>query len=62
MREYGYSSDEVLKITEAVSTGLKLSGANTQEASSVITQFSRRSHKAFFAVKNLMPLTKPVIV
>ena len=40
MREYGYSSDEVLKITEAVSTGLKLSGANT-EASSVITQFSR---------------------
>ncbi|EHN8769871.1 tape measure protein, partial [Enterobacter hormaechei] len=41
MREYGYSSDEVLKITEAVSTGLKLSGANTQEASSVITQFSQ---------------------
>lgn len=41
MREYGYSSDEVLKITEAVSTGLKLSGANTQEASSVIAQFSQ---------------------
>ncbi|HEI8943198.1 phage tail tape measure protein [Citrobacter freundii] len=41
MREYGYSSDEILKITEAVSTGLKLSGANTQEASSVITQFSQ---------------------
>lgn len=41
MREYGYSSDEVLKITEAFSTGLKLSGANTQEASSVITQFSQ---------------------
>lgn len=41
MREFGYSSDEVLKITEAVSTGLKLSGANTQEASSVITQFSQ---------------------
>lgn len=41
IREYGYSSDEVLKITEAVSTGLKLSGANTQEASSVITQFSQ---------------------
>lgn len=41
MREYGYSSDEVLKITEAVSTGLKLSGANTQEASSVITKFSQ---------------------
>ncbi|WP_370620145.1 phage tail tape measure protein [Citrobacter meridianamericanus] len=41
MREFGYSSEEVLKITEAVSTGLKLSGANTQEASSVITQFSQ---------------------
>lgn len=41
MREYGYSSEEVLKITEAVSTGLKLSGANTQESSSVITQFSQ---------------------
>ncbi len=41
MREYGYSSDEVLKITEAVSTGLKLSGASTQDASSVITQFSQ---------------------
>ncbi|ECA4695108.1 phage tail tape measure protein [Salmonella enterica subsp. enterica serovar Senftenberg] len=41
MREYGYSSEEVLKVTEAISTGLKLSGANTAEASSVITQFSQ---------------------
>ncbi|HHC4317408.1 TPA: phage tail tape measure protein [Klebsiella pneumoniae] len=41
MREFGYSSDEVLKITEAVSTGLKLSGASTEESSSVITQFSQ---------------------
>lgn len=41
MREYGYSSDEVLKVTEAISTGLKLSGASTAEASSVITQFSQ---------------------
>ncbi len=41
MREFGYSSDEVLKITEAVSTGLKLSGASTEEAGSVITQFSQ---------------------
>jgi tape measure domain-containing protein len=40
MREYGYSSDEVLKITEAVSTASNF-GANTQEASSVITQFSQ---------------------
>ncbi|HFU5330408.1 TPA: tape measure protein, partial [Escherichia coli] len=35
MREYGYSSEEVLKVTEAISTGLKLSGASTAEASSV---------------------------
>lgn len=41
MREFGYSSDEVLKITEAVSTGLKLSGASSEEAGSVITQFSQ---------------------
>ncbi|MDT9748916.1 phage tail tape measure protein [Klebsiella variicola] len=41
MREFGYSSDEVLKITEAISTGLKLSGASTEESSSVITQFSQ---------------------
>ncbi|BHI68251.1 phage tail length tape measure protein [Escherichia coli] len=41
MREYGYSSEEVLKVTEGISTGLKLSGASTAEASSVITQFSQ---------------------
>lgn len=41
MREFGYRSDEVLKVTEAVSTGLKLSGASTAEAGSVITQFSQ---------------------
>ena len=41
MREYGYSSEEVLRVTEAISTGLKLSGASTSEASSVITQFSQ---------------------
>lgn len=41
MREYGYSSEAVLKVTEAISTGLKLSGASTSEASSVITQFSQ---------------------
>ena len=41
MREYGYSSEEVLKVTEAISPGLKLSGASTSEASSVITQFSQ---------------------
>lgn len=41
MREFGYSSEEVLNVTEAISTGLKLSGASTAEASSVITQFSQ---------------------
>ncbi|HBC1050726.1 phage tail tape measure protein [Escherichia coli] len=41
MWEYGYRSEEVLKVTEAISTGLKLSGASSAEASSVITQFSQ---------------------
>ena len=41
MREYGYSSEVVLKVIEAISTGLKLSGASAAEASSVITQFSQ---------------------
>ncbi|WP_089653409.1 phage tail tape measure protein [Escherichia coli] len=41
MREYGYSSEVVLKVTEAIFTGLKLSGASAAEASSVITQFSQ---------------------
>ncbi|ECE6341737.1 phage tail tape measure protein [Salmonella enterica subsp. enterica] len=41
MREYGYSSQQVLDVTEAISTGLKLSGASTAEANSVITQFSQ---------------------
>ncbi|EGW1590528.1 phage tail tape measure protein [Salmonella enterica subsp. enterica serovar Bareilly] len=41
MREYGYSSQQVLDVTEAISTGMKLSGASTAEASSVITQFSQ---------------------
>ncbi|HDX8968853.1 TPA: phage tail tape measure protein, partial [Klebsiella oxytoca] len=31
MREFGYDSAQVLDITEAISTGLKLSGANAQE-------------------------------
>lgn len=41
MREFGYSAQDVLKVTEAVSTGLKLSSASTEESSSVITQFSQ---------------------
>lgn len=53
MREYGYSSEEVLKVTEAISTGLKLSGASTAEASSVITQFSQALAQECCAVKSL---------
>lgn len=41
MREYGYASSDVLKVTEAVSTGLKLSGAGVAETNSVITQLSQ---------------------
>lgn len=41
LREYGYSSQDALKVTEALATGLKLSGAGAQETSSVITQFSQ---------------------
>lgn len=41
LREYGYSSQDALKVTEALATGLKLSGAGVQESSSVITQFSQ---------------------
>ncbi|HBZ0708495.1 TPA: phage tail tape measure protein [Klebsiella pneumoniae] len=41
MREFGYNSADVLKVTEAVSTGLKISGASAEESGSVITQFSQ---------------------
>ena len=41
MREFGYDSSDALKITEAVSTGLKISGASAEESGSVITQFSQ---------------------
>lgn len=41
MREFGYSSSDVLGVTEALALGLQLSGAGAAEASSVITQFSQ---------------------
>ncbi|MEC3938656.1 phage tail tape measure protein [Leclercia adecarboxylata] len=41
MREFGYDSADVLRVTEAVSTGLKISGASAEESGSVITQFSQ---------------------
>lgn len=60
MREYGYSSDEVLKITEAVSTGLKLSGANTRKRVLLSLNSARRWHRAFFVARSLTLLTNPV--
>lgn len=41
MREFGYSSSDVLAVTEALAMGLQLSGAGGAEASSVITQFAQ---------------------
>lgn len=41
MREYGYSSADILKLTEAIALGLQISGTNAAEASSVITQFAQ---------------------
>ena len=41
LRSAGYASSDVAKLTETVATSLKLSGASTEEASSVITQLSQ---------------------
>ncbi|HDT3149998.1 TPA: phage tail tape measure protein [Morganella morganii subsp. morganii] len=41
MRDVGYASGDVAKVTETIATSLKLSGASTEEASSVITQLSQ---------------------
>lgn len=41
LRSMGFSSSDVAKVTETVATSLKLSGASTEEASSVITQLSQ---------------------
>lgn len=41
LREYGYDTNDALKVTESLATGLKLSGASAEESSSVITQFSQ---------------------
>jgi phage-related minor tail protein len=47
LRDAGYASADVAKVTETVATSLKLSGASTEEASSVITQLARRWVQAF---------------
>lgn len=41
LRELGYATGEVLDITEALSAGLVISGANAQRTKSVIDQFSK---------------------
>lgn len=41
MREFGFSSSDVLGVTESLALGLQLSGAGAAETSSVITQFSQ---------------------
>lgn len=62
MREFGYSSDEVIKITEAVSTGLKLSGASSEEAGSLLPSLARLLLKVFCVARSLMQLTNLGIV
>ena len=41
MRDAGYASGMWQKVTETIATSMKLSGASTEEASSVITQLSQ---------------------
>lgn len=41
MREFGYTSSDILEVTESLALGLKISGASAADASSVITQFSQ---------------------
>lgn len=41
MRDAGYASSDVAKVTETIATSLKLSGASAEETSSVITQLSQ---------------------
>ncbi len=60
MREYGYSADDVLKVTEGHFHGLKISGASTAEAGSVITSSARRWHRVCCAVRNLIRSMKVV--
>ncbi len=41
LREYGYTTKDILSLTEALSTGLQVSGASAEETSTVITQLSQ---------------------
>lgn len=41
LREFGYSSNDALKLTEVLATGLQVSGASAEETGSVVTQMSQ---------------------
>lgn len=41
MRDAGYASEDVAKVTETVATSLKLSGASAQETAAVVSQLSQ---------------------
>ncbi|MBD2800746.1 phage tail tape measure protein [Xenorhabdus sp. M] len=41
LREYGYSTKDILSLTDALATGLQVSGANAEETSSLIVQLSQ---------------------
>ncbi|MCG3472005.1 tape measure protein [Xenorhabdus bovienii] len=41
MRAFKYASQDIVNMTEALSTGLRISGANASESSSVLVQFSQ---------------------
>ncbi|MBD2786416.1 tape measure protein [Xenorhabdus sp. DI] len=41
LREYGYSTKDILSLTDALATGLQVSGASAEETSSLIVQLSQ---------------------
>ncbi|MDX7992966.1 phage tail tape measure protein [Xenorhabdus littoralis] len=41
LREYGYSTQDILSLTDALATGLQVSGASAAETSSLIVQLSQ---------------------
>lgn len=41
LREWGYGTQDILKLTDALSTGLQVSGASAEETSSLIVQLSQ---------------------
>lgn len=41
LREFGYSSNDAVQLTEVLATGLQISGASAEETGSVVTQMSQ---------------------